>query len=137
MRVVIIGEAGQAVQAVWGGDILGQSGRVYGGGGGGGGQFKMDPEELASVIGLWEDELDKIVDDGRTIDGLMFLVLSPGEDSASGSFASAGGNSIASLQAQNDSMRKYVQDYIKKLKEAQTKTVATDQGMSETFGQAT
>ena len=34
-------------------------------------------------------------------------------------------------------MRKYVQDYIKKLKEAQTKTVATDQGMSETFGQAT
>lgn len=136
MRSVIIGEAGQAVQAVWGGDILGQSGRVYGGGGGGG-QFKMDPEELASVIGLWEDELDKIIEDGHTIESLSAGRVAPGEDPASGSFASASSNSIASLQAQNDSMRKYVQGYIKKLKEAQTKTVATDLSMSETFGQAT
>ncbi len=137
MRSVIIGEAGQAVQAVWGGDILGQSGRVYGGGGGGGGQFKMDPDELASVIGLWEDELDKIVADGETIQALSVASVAPGQDPASGSFASASSASIASLQAQNDSMFKYVQGYIKKLKEAQTKTVATDQGMSETFGQAT
>jgi hypothetical protein len=137
VRGVIIGEAGQAVQAVWGGDILGQSGHVYGGGGGGGGQFKMDPEELASVIGLWEDELDKIVEDGRTIQALAYAAVAPGQDSASGNYASAVNASTASLQAQNDSMRKYVQGYIKKLKEAQTKTVATDQGMSETFGQAT
>jgi hypothetical protein len=137
VRGVIIGEAGQAVQAVWGGDILGQSGRVYGGGGGGGGKFQMDPEELASVIGLWEDELDKIVEDGRTIQGLVNFSFAPGQDSASGNYASAASNSIASLQTQNESMRKYVQGYIKKLKEAQTKTVATDQGMSETFGQAT
>ncbi|MGW4521979.1 hypothetical protein [Amycolatopsis sp. NPDC004378] len=134
---MIIGEAGQAVQAVWGGDILGERGRVYGGGGGGGGEFKMDPEELASVIGLWEAELDKIVDDARTIQTLMFASLAPGEDSASASYGSAANTSITSLQEQNDSMRKYVQGYIKKLKEAQTKTVATDQGMSETFGQAT
>jgi hypothetical protein len=137
VRGVIIGEAGQAVQAVWGGDILGQSGHVYGGGGGGGGQFKMDPEELASVIGLWEDELDKIVDDGETIRTLAYAAVAPGQDPASGNYASAINTSTASLRAQNDSMRKYVQGYIKKLKEAQAKTVATDQGMSETFGQAT
>ncbi|MDQ7804122.1 hypothetical protein Q5425_10290 [Amycolatopsis sp. A133] len=134
---MIIGEAGQAVQAVWGGDILGGSGRVYGGGGGGGGKFEMDPEELASVIGLWEAELDKIVEDARTIQGLTNHSPAPGQDPASSSYASTTYDSIASLQAQNDSMRKYVQNYIKKLKEAQTKTVATDQGLSETFGQAT
>jgi hypothetical protein len=134
---VIIGEAGQAVQAVWGGDILGERGRVYGGGGGGGGRFEMDPEELASVIGLWEAELDKIVEDARTIRGLMNHSTAPGQDPASSSYESTTNDSIVSLQAQNDSMRKYVQNYIKKLKEAQTKTVATDQGMSETFGQAT
>lgn len=133
---MIIGEAGQAVQAVWGGDILGERGRVYGGGGGGG-QFRMEPGELASVIGLWEDELDKIVDDARTIEGLLNAAPAPGKDPASASYASSTIDSIASLQAQNDSMRKYVQNYIKKLKEAQKKTVATDHGMSETFGQAT
>ena len=137
MLVVIIGEAGQAVQAVWGGDILGERGRVYGGGGGGGGQFKMDPEELASVIGLWEDELDKIVKDGDKIQLISNLVQAPGKDAVSGGYASTTIDSITALQTQNDSMRKYVQGYIKKLKEAQTKTVATDLSMSETFGQAT
>jgi hypothetical protein len=133
VRGVIIGEAGQAVQAVWGGDILGQSGRVYGGGGGGGGQFKMDPEELASVIGLWEDELDKIVDDGKRIDAIISSIEAPGQDAVSNGYVSTSMDSLFALQTQNDSMRKYVQEYIKKLKEAQTKTVATDQGMADPF----
>ncbi len=133
MRVVIIGEAGQAVQAVWGGDILGERGRVYGGGGGGGGQFKMDPEELASVIGLWEDELDKIVDDARRIDIIIGAMEAPGKDVVSSGYVSTSMDSLTALQAQNDSMRKYVQEYVKKLKEAQTKTVATDQGMADPF----
>lgn len=133
MRSVIIGEAGQAVQAVWGGDILGQSGRVYGGGGGGGGQFKMDPEELASVIGLWEDELDKIVEDANKIEFITGLLQPPGKDAVSSGYVSTTMDSLAALQAQNDSMRKYVQEYVKKLKEAQQKTVATDQGMADPF----
>ncbi|MEV4050526.1 hypothetical protein AB0J55_05000 [Amycolatopsis sp. NPDC049688] len=129
---MIIGEAGAAAQALWG-DVLDNSGRVYGGGGKGG-RFQMDPEELSSVIGQWEDLLDKIVEDGDKIHSLVFTPkLAPGEDSASGSFASTSGDSIAALQRQNDSMRKYAQEYIKKLKAAQTKTVATDQGMSDTF----
>jgi hypothetical protein len=133
VRGVIIGEAGQAVQAVWGGDILGESGRVYGGGGGGGGQFQMDPEELASVIGLWEDELDKIVDDGKRIDIIISSMEAPGKDAVSDGYVSTSMDSLAALQAQNDSMRKYVQEYIKKLKTAQTKTVATDHGMADPF----
>ncbi|MBE8525312.1 hypothetical protein ILP97_48890 [Amycolatopsis sp. H6(2020)] len=130
---MIIGEAGAAVQAVWGGDILGQSGRVYGGGGGGGGRFEMDPEELASVIGQWEAELDKIVDDGERIQNIMVMLEAPGKDSVSGGYVSTSVDSLAALQTQNDSMRKYVQEYIKKLKEAQTKTVSTDQGMADPF----
>ncbi|MEU4247268.1 hypothetical protein AB0F15_07660 [Amycolatopsis sp. NPDC026612] len=130
---MIIGEAGQAVQAVWGGGILGESGRVYGGGGGGGGRFEMDPDELASVIGLWEDELDKIVKDADKILSIMTSVEAPGQDSVSSGYASTTIDSLVALQTQNDSMRKYVQEYIKKLKEAQTKTVATDQGMADPF----
>jgi plasmid maintenance system antidote protein VapI len=133
VRGVIIGEAGQAVQAVWGGDILGDSGRVYGGGGGGGGQFQMDPEELASVIGLWEAELHKIVEDGDNIQIIMSAIKAPGEDTVSSGYASTTMDSLMALQTQNDSMRKYVQEYVKKLREAQTKTVATDQGMADPF----
>ena len=130
---MIIGEAGQAVQAVWGGDILGERGRVYGGGGGGGGQFRMDPEELASVIGQWEAELDKIVDDKKKIDTIIGLIESPGKDAVSDGYVSTTMDSLTALQDQNDSMLKYVQNYIKKLKEAQTKTVATDHGMADPF----
>ncbi|MGW3965370.1 hypothetical protein ACWED2_36515 [Amycolatopsis sp. NPDC005003] len=130
---MIIGEAGQAVQAVWGGAILGEGGRVYGGGGGGGGRFEMDPEELASVIGQWEAELDKIVEDKDRIATIIALVESPGKDVVSGGYVSTTMDSLAALQTQNDSMLKYVQSYVKKLKEAQSKTVATDQGMADPF----
>ncbi|SFW81756.1 hypothetical protein [Amycolatopsis australiensis] len=129
---MIIGEAGQAARALWG-DVFENSGRVYGGGGKGG-QFTMDPEELSAVIGQWEDLLDKITEDGQKITGMTTtLGIAPGKDPASGSYADTTMASLSALQQQNDSMRKYAQAYIKKLKEAQTKTVSTDHGMSETF----
>ena len=131
MRGVIIGEAGQAAQALWG-DVFDTPGRVYGGGKGG--QFKMDPQELSAVIGQWEAVLDKIVEDGEKIKGLRFSDrLAPGQDPVSGSYATTTGDSISALWRQNESMRKYAQDYIKKLKEAQTKTVVTDEDLSQTF----
>jgi hypothetical protein len=136
VRGVIIGEAGQAVQAVWGGDILGEGGRVYGGGGGGGGQFQMDPEELASVIGLWEDELDKIVKDGEKIRAIMTSVEAPGQDVVSSGYVSTTIDSLVALQTQNDSMRIYVQKYVEKLKKAQAGTVATDQAMADPLRRA-
>ncbi|HET6704225.1 hypothetical protein [Amycolatopsis sp.] len=112
---MIIGEAGAAARALWG-DVFDTPGRVYGGGGKGG-QFKMDPEELSAVIGQWEDLLDKIVDDGDKIRSLRFADrVAPGQDPASDSYASTTGDSISALQRQNDSMRKYAQAYIKKLK---------------------
>ncbi len=129
---MIIGEAGAAAQALWG-DVFDTPGRVYGGGGKGG-QFKMDPEELSTVIGQWEDLVDKIVGDGEKIRELAALSgMAPGKDPASGSFASTSTDSIVALLTQNDSMRKYAQDYIKKLKAAQSKTVVTDQDLSGTF----
>jgi len=131
VRGVIIGEAGQAAQALWG-DVFDTPGRVYGGGKGG--QFKMDPEELSAVIRQWEDVLDKIVDDGTKIRRLTVASgMAPGKDPVSGSFASTSSDSILALLNQNTSMQKYAQDYIKKLKEAQSKTVVTDQDLSDTF----
>ncbi|WIX99971.1 hypothetical protein QRX60_38865 [Amycolatopsis mongoliensis] len=128
---MIIGEAGQAAQALWG-DVLDTPGRVYGGGKGG--QFKMDPQELSAVIGQWEDVLDKIVEDGTKIQHLVVQSgAAPGKDPASGSFASTSSDSIIALLNQNTSMQKYARDYIKKLKEAQSKTMVTDQDMSDTF----
>jgi hypothetical protein len=131
VRGVIIGEAGQAAQALWG-DVFDTPGRVYGGGKGG--QFKMDPEELSAVIRQWEDVLDKIVDDGDKIQHLLMVSgTAPGKDPVSGSYATTSSDSIVALFDQNTSMRKYAQDYIKKLKEAQSKTVVTDQDLSDTF----
>jgi hypothetical protein len=132
VRGVIIGEAGQAAQALWG-DAFANPAPVYGGGGQGG-QFKMDPEELAAVISQWEDVLDKITEDGHRIERLIVESgTAPGKDPASGSFASTSSDSIVALYNQNVSMRKYAQDYIKKLKEAQSKTIVTDQDLSDTF----
>jgi hypothetical protein len=132
VRVVIIGEAGQAAQALWG-DAFASSAPVYGGGGKGG-RFTMDPQELSTVIGQWEDLLDKIAEDGQKIRSMTAtLGIAPGKDTVSGSYESTTMSSLAALQEQNDSMRKYAQGYVKKLKEAQSKTVSTDQGMSDTF----
>jgi hypothetical protein len=132
VRGVIIGEAGQAAQALWG-DAFASAAPVYGGGGQGG-QFKMDPAELDTVIGQWEDLLDQIVADGQKIEGMTAaLGIAPGRDPVSGSYESTTMSSLTALQQQNDSMRTYAQGYVKKLKEAQSKTVVTDQGMSETF----
>jgi hypothetical protein len=129
---VIIGEAGAAARALWG-DAFDTPGRVYGGGGKGG-QFKMDPEELSAVIGQWEDLLDKIVDDNEKIQDIVALSgEAPGKDAVSGGYATTSSDSALALLKQNESMRKYAQEYVKKLKEAQSKTVVTDQDLSDTF----
>lgn len=127
---MIIGEAGQAAQALWG-DVFASAPPVYGGGKGG--QFKMDPDELKAVIGQWEDVLDKIVDDGNKIRSLRASRVAPGQDPVSGGFESTTGESVEALWRQNQSMQKYAQEYVKKLKDAQSKTVVTDQDLSQTF----
>jgi hypothetical protein len=85
------------------------------------------------VIGLWEDELQKIIDDSRRIDIIIGAMEAPGKDAVSSGYVSTSMDSLTALQAQNDSMRKYVQEYVRKLKEAQKKTVATDHGLADPF----
>jgi hypothetical protein len=130
----MIGEAGRAAQAVFG-DVL-PGGPVYGGSSGGSGRFEMDAAELASVIGLWQDQLEKITADGVTIKAISDAMKPPGQDPASGGYTTTGLDSLAALQQQNDSMKVYVQGYIKKLQAAKDKTVAADQAGSESFGRA-
>jgi hypothetical protein len=132
---VIIGEAGRAAQAVWG-DAPTEPGRVYGGGAGGSGRFELSPDELASVIGLWQDELDKITEDGRKIELVIRSLRAPGGDTASGGYVSTGMDSLSALQSQNDSMKTYVQDYIKKLNLAKSGTVATDEAVADALKRA-
>ncbi|MEU4671493.1 hypothetical protein AB0F91_26800 [Amycolatopsis sp. NPDC023774] len=126
---MIIGEAGRAAQTVFG-DVSSR-GPVYGGGGGGGGAFEMEPAELDAVINLWEDQLTKITADGVKIGNIVTALRAPGTDAASTGFVSSGADSLSALQDQNDSMRKYVQGYLTKLKAARDKTVATDQANAE------
>jgi hypothetical protein len=130
---VIIGEAGEAARAIWG-DLGESRGRVYGGGGGGGGSFKMDPQELGVVIGQWEDLQEKLTADGMLIDDVAnALTAPPGQDVASGGYASSGLDSVLALKNQNDSMKEYVANYIKKLNTAKSGTVATDQDLATSF----
>jgi hypothetical protein len=126
---LIIGEAGAAAQTVFG--DLAEQGPVYGGGGGG--SFEMDPAELDAVIGLWEDQLTKITQDAQTIRAISDSLLAPGSDPASTGFANTGLDSLRALEDQNESMRKYVQGYLEKLKAARSATVANDAAGSDTF----
>ncbi|RSN61172.1 hypothetical protein DMH01_18240 [Amycolatopsis sp. WAC 04182] len=121
----IIGDAASAIKAVWG-DLTTKEPTVYGGGGGGGGGFEMSPEELKTVIGLWQDELDKVVKDGDKIERIMQDLMPPGQDEASSSYVNSGIDSLLSLQKQNDSMKAYIEGYIAKLEVARSKTMATD-----------
>lgn len=123
----IIGDAASAIKAVWGDLTTPKEPTVYGGGGGGGGGFEMSPEELKTVIGLWQDELKKVVDDGRKIERIMDDLMPPGQDEASSSYVNSGLDSLLSLQTQNESMKAYIEGYIEKLELARTKTMATDQ----------
>ncbi len=123
----IIGDAASAIKAVWGDLTTPKEPTVYGGGGGGGGGFEMSPEELKTVIGLWEDELKKVVDDGDKIRRIAEDLMPPGQDEASSSYVSSGVDSLMSLQNQNDSMKAYIEGYIAKLEVARSKTMATDQ----------
>ncbi|WP_414938870.1 hypothetical protein [Amycolatopsis sp. cmx-11-51] len=122
----IIGDAASAVKAVWGDLFTPPEPTVYGGGGGGGGNFEMSPEELKTVIGLWEDELQKVVDDGDKIDFILSDLMPPGQDEASSSYVNSGVDSLLALQKQNDSMKAYIEGYIAKLEVARSKTMATD-----------
>lgn len=123
----IIDDAASAIKAVWGDLTTPKEPTVYGGGGGGGGGFEMSPEELKTVIGLWEDELKKVIDDGKKIESIMQDLMPPGQDEASSSYVNSGVDSLLSLQKQNDSMKAYIEGYIEKLEVARTKTMATDQ----------
>ncbi|WP_410650470.1 hypothetical protein [Amycolatopsis sp. cmx-4-54] len=123
----IIGDAASAIKAVWGDLTTPKEPTVYGGGGGGGGGFEMSPEELKTVIGLWEDELEKVVKDGDKIGFILDDLMPPGQDEASASYVNSGVDSLLSLQQQNDSMKAYIEGYIAKLEIARTKTMATDQ----------
>ncbi|WET82840.1 hypothetical protein P3102_17335 [Amycolatopsis sp. QT-25] len=123
----IIDDAASAIKAVWGDLTTPKEPTVYGGGGGGGGGFEMSPEELKTVIGLWQDELKKVVDDGDKIGFILDDLMPPGQDEASASYVNSGVDSLLSLQKQNDSMKAYIEGYIEKLEIARTKTMATDQ----------
>ncbi|EME56050.1 hypothetical protein [Amycolatopsis decaplanina] len=122
----IVNDAASAIKAVWGDLTTPKEPTVYGGGGGGGGGFEMSPEELKTVIGLWEDELKKVAKDGQKIELIMQDLMPPGQDEASSSYVNSGIDSLLSLQKQNDSMKAYIEGYIAKLEVARSKTMATD-----------
>jgi hypothetical protein len=131
---VLYNEASEAVRSVWG-DLIPP--KVYGGATGGGGKFEMSATELDTVIGMWKDEIVKIIEDGGKIGEIADAMRAPGGDDPSKGYASTGLNTILSLQDQNDSMLRYAQDYVKKLEAAKDATVKADQANVDPFAQAT
>jgi hypothetical protein len=130
----VFDEATAAVRSVWG-DLTTPT--VYGGATGGGGRFEMSAAELETVIGMWKDEIVKIVEDGGKIGEIADAMRAPGGDDPSQGYASTGLSTIMALQDQNDSMLKYAQDYVKKLEAAKAATVKADQANVDPFAQAT
>ncbi|GAB2782428.1 hypothetical protein [Amycolatopsis magusensis] len=123
------GAASAAVQKVWG--SLPTADAPAAAPGGAGGSFEMDAEELDAVIGLWEAELDKLVEDAQVIEDISWSFTPPATDDASVGYVNAGVDSIEALRSQNDSMLKYAQEYVKKLKAAKEATVAADEAKAQ------
>ncbi|GAA3570411.1 hypothetical protein GCM10022222_63120 [Amycolatopsis ultiminotia] len=93
--------------------------------------FAMDAAELTAVIGLWEDQLEKVAADGRAIEEILAVFRAPAADPASAEYAASGADSLRTLRDQNESMRRYVQDYLGKLRAARDRTVGTDRENAE------
>lgn len=123
------GAASAAVSKVWGSSLTKDAPAPAPGGGGG--SFEMDAEELEAVIGLWEAEADKLVEDAKIIEDISWGFTPPAPDDASVGYVDAGVNSIEALRTQNDSMLKYAQEYVNKLKAAKEATVAADEAKAQ------
>ncbi|MFF0145913.1 hypothetical protein [Amycolatopsis sulphurea] len=93
--------------------------------------FAMDAAELTAVIRLWEDQLAQVVADGREIEEILAVFRAPGTDPASVEYAAAGADSLRALREQNESMRRYVQDYLGRLRTARDRTVEADRANAE------
>ncbi|MBB4683674.1 hypothetical protein [Amycolatopsis jiangsuensis] len=97
----------------------------------GGSGFAMDAAELTAVIRLWEDELGKVTADGHAIDEILTVFRAPAADPASTEYAAAGADSLRTLREQNDSMRRYVEDYLGRLRTARDRVVEVDRANAD------
>ncbi|RZQ63727.1 hypothetical protein [Amycolatopsis suaedae] len=130
---VVDGAASKAARELWSGvDTVGKGAAPAAGGGG----FEMTPEELTALIGLWEDELEKISQDTMTIEGIIAGLVPPGTDPVSAGYVDTGIESLFALQTQNDSMRIYATEYVAKLKMAKQKTETKDADTADALNQA-
>lgn len=115
--ISMVKTAGKAMAAV---------GRSAGGGAGGGGGYTFTPEEIDEVIRQWEDLREGLRDDldeARTIAS----VRAPGNEFASGDFASAASPSGTALYEQTLRMIDYVERYIQALNQAKGATEAQNE----------
>jgi len=131
---VVDGAASKAARELWSGvDAVGKGVAPAAGAGGG---FELTPEELNALIGLWEDELEKISQDTMTIEGIIAGLVPPGTDPVSAGYVDTGVESLFALQTQNDSMRIYATEYVAKLKLAKKKLETKDSDTADSLNQA-
>jgi len=95
------------------------------------GGFAMDAAELTAVAGLWEEHLARITADGRAIDEIQEVFAAPGVDPASAEYAAAGRESLRALREQNESLRRYAEGYLAKLRTARDAAAGADQAGSD------
>ena len=128
-----VGAAGMAggavgqVQNVFGGSVMAVGAGLQGVGGG----FEFSPEELAAVIQGWEDLLVEFKQDQDHIREMQEMVIPPAEDSSSVGFTDAVRAGLADLYESNDSMVKYAEEYLEKLRAAKESNEATEAGHSD------
>lgn len=100
------------------------------GGGGMGGQYMFtDPEQLAVVIGKWEDERDAIKADQAEIAEAYWSIENPAADTMSQGQANASKVSLATMWEHNNAMLEYANGYIAKLKASHTQMATTEDGV--------
>jgi hypothetical protein len=112
-------EIASAEVSSWWRSLFGFGEEYEAGGGGTGGQFTFaNVEELDSCIARWEQERDGIMADRDAIADAFYAVAPPAGDIMSRGQADASQTSLANMYIHSDSMLKYAENYILKLRDS-------------------
>lgn len=113
----------------WWRSLFGMDTPYEAGGGGTGGQYMFaNVEELDGVITQWEQERDGIQADKDAIAETYYMINEPAGDSMSRQAATASRDSLANMWHHSDSMLRYAENYIAKLRASRQQIQLMEQG---------
>ncbi|WP_197318554.1 hypothetical protein [Saccharomonospora sp. NB11] len=101
---------------------------------GAGGSWSFDPDEIDAVIAEWKALAEDLARDSEATAQAENLSYPPSNDQPSNSFIGSVSVGLSALARSNQSMQKYVQDFIEKLEKAKTSLGSADDAYANSLG---